>query len=202
MSNDRKSDLSDFPAALSRLARRLDSAASIADLPLPDSAGRRLREVAANLRGQASVARDWESGATASRQAGSAVLLSGPPGSGRAAAAAAFANDLGLPLYRVEADRVTGKYIGETEKNLQAVFDAAEKEGAVLLFDEADALFGKRTGVKDSHDRYANLATGYLLQRIESHPGLVILTSNRKESIDEALGRRLAAVVDFGESED
>ncbi len=115
-----------------------------------------------------------------SAAAGTVVLFSGPTGSGRTKAAAALAEDLGLPLYRIEPDRVAGKYIGETEKNLQAVFDAADREGAVLLFDEADALFGKRSGVKDSHDRYANLEAGYMLRRIESHPGLVILTSNQK----------------------
>jgi len=196
VSKDSKTGACATSAALSRLARRRDSGASITDLSLPASGGERLRAVAEGIRGRESLARGF---GASEKPARPAVLFSGPPGSGRAAAA--LANELGLSIYRVEPDRLTGKYIGETEKNLQAVFDIAEREGAVLLFDEADALFGERTDVKDSHDRCANLETGDMLQRIESHPGLVILTSKRIDSIDEAVLRRLAEVIDFGDSD-
>ncbi len=115
-------------------------------------------------------------------------------------AAAAFASELGRPLYRVALDRVTGKSIGETEKNLQKVFDAAERGQAVLLFDEADALFGKRSEVRDSHDRYANIEANYLLDRLENYAGIAILTSNGNHPFDRTSMRRLGGVIDFGRS--
>lgn len=128
---------------------------------------------------------------------GSAVLLSGPAGTGKTMAAQVVANELGNVLLKVDLARVVSKYIGETEKNLRAVFDRAEASHAVLFFDEADALFGKRSEVKDSHDRYANLEAGYLLQRIEEYSGLVILATNRKQNIDPAFIRRLRAAISF-----
>ncbi len=112
-------------------------------------------------------------------------------------AAEVLAGDLGLDLYRIDLSAVVSKYIGETEKNLRSVFDAAEAGGAVLLFDEADALFGKRSDVKDSHDRYANLEVAYLLQRMESYRGLAILTTNLRSNVDRAFMRRLRFVVQF-----
>jgi SpoVK/Ycf46/Vps4 family AAA+-type ATPase len=112
-------------------------------------------------------------------------------------AAEVLANELRLDLFRVDLSQVVSKYIGETEKNLRRVFDAAECGGAILLFDEADALFGKRSEVKDSHDRYANIEVGYLLQRMEAYRGLAILTTNLKGALDEAFLRRLAFVVEF-----
>ena len=124
------------------------------------------------------------------------MLLSGPSGTGKTMTAEVIANDLGLDLYRIDLSRVVSKYIGETEKNLRAVFEAAEASGAVLLFDEADALFGKRSEVKDSHDRYANIEVSYLLQRMESYAGLAILATNMKSHIDAAFLRRLRYVVD------
>ena len=130
------------------------------------------------------------------RGRGISVLLSGPSGTGKTMAAEVIANDLGLDLYRIDLSRVVSKYIGETEKNLRAVFDAAEASGAVLLFDEADALFGKRSEVKDSHDRYANIEVSYLLQRMESYAGLAILATNMKSHLDAAFLRRLRYVVD------
>ena len=111
--------------------------------------------------------------------------------------ATALAHELERPLYRVDLQRVTGKYIGETEKNLQKVFDAAERQRVVLLFDEADALFGKRSEVKDSHDRYANIELSYLLERLERYQGVAILTTNRKSRMDRALLRRLGRVIEF-----
>jgi SpoVK/Ycf46/Vps4 family AAA+-type ATPase len=112
-------------------------------------------------------------------------------------AAEVLAGDLRLDLYRIDLSQVVNKYIGETEKNLRRVFDAAEAGGAVLLFDEADALFGKRSEVKDSHDRYANIEVSYLLQRMESYRGLAILTTNMKTALDDAFLRRLRFIVQF-----
>ena len=125
------------------------------------------------------------------------ALFAGVSGTGKTMAAEVLSNELRLDLYRVDLSSVVSKYIGETEKNLRRVFDAAEAGGAILLFDEADALFGKRTEVKDSHDRYANIEVSYLLQRMEAYRGLAILTTNRKESLDTAFLRRLRFVVQF-----
>ena len=124
-------------------------------------------------------------------------LFSGAHGPAQTLAAQAIAKQLGKPLMHVDLAMVVGNYIGETEKNLNGIFDAAQRQDAVLFFDEADALFGKRTEVKDSHDRFANVAIDDLLQRIESFQGLVILASNRKSAQDSALMRRLRLVIDF-----
>jgi SpoVK/Ycf46/Vps4 family AAA+-type ATPase len=140
---------------------------------------------------------DWGFGAGSGRGLGIAALFAGDSGTGKTFAAEALANAAGLDLYRIDLATVVSKYIGETEKNLQRVFDAAEASGAVLLFDEADALFGKRSEVKDSHDRYANIEVAYLLQRIEAYRGLAILTTNLKSAIDRAFLRRLRFVVQF-----
>src|SRR5207245_30617 len=113
---------------------------------------------------------------------GICVLFAGPSGTGKTTAAEVLAGALQLDLYRIDLSAVVSKYIGETEKNLRRIFDAAEQSGAILLFDEADALFGKRGEVKDSHDRYANIEVSYLLQRMETYPGLAILTTNLKQS--------------------
>ena len=127
----------------------------------------------------------------------SARSLPGPSGTGKTMAAEVLARLLELDLYRIDLSAVVSKYIGETEKNLRRVFDAAESGGAVLLFDEADALFGRRSEVKDSHDRYANIEVSYLLQRIEAYRGLAILTTNLKEALDAAFVRRLRFIVQF-----
>lgn len=125
------------------------------------------------------------------------ILFSGPSGTGKTMAAELIARSLGRALHRIELGEIVGKYIGETEKNLRRVFQQAEMSGAILLFDEADALFGKRSEVKDAHDRYANVDTGLLLQRIEAFEGIAILATNRKANIDPAFIRRLRAVVEF-----
>src|SRR5205823_4903551 len=117
---------------------------------------------------------------------GITALFTGPSGTGKTMAAEIIAGELRLDLYRIDLSQVVNKYIGETEKNLRRVFDAAEAGGAVLLFDEADALFGKRSEIRDSHDRYANLEISYLLQRMESYRGLAILTTNMKSALDKA----------------
>jgi hypothetical protein len=154
------------------------------DLVVPAETRRQLDEVIATAK-------------LGARQRGSAVLFSGPTGTGKTMAAQIMARELGLDLFKVDLARVVSKYIGETEKNLHAVFAEAEAGGAILFFDEADALFGKRSEVKDSHDRYANLDVAWLLQRIEAHQGLVILATNRKQEIDPAFLLRLAAIVCF-----
>ncbi len=131
------------------------------------------------------------------RKGGLGVLFTGALGAGKTVTAAAIARQLGRQLHVVDLSSVVSKYIGETEKNLNRVLDQAEVSDAVLLFDEADALFGKRSEVKDSHDRYANIEVSYLLQRLEAHAGLVILATNQKTDIDPAFLRRVRFVVDF-----
>src|SRR5262249_54458681 len=121
----------------------------------------------------------------------------GDSGTGKTMAAGVIANELGLDLYHIDLSAVVSKYIGETEKNLRRLFDAAEAGGAILFFDEADALFGKRSEVKDSHDRYANIEINYLLQRMEAYRGLAVLATNMKSALDRAFLRRLRFVVDF-----
>jgi hypothetical protein len=134
---------------------------------------------------------------TESENASMTALFAGASGTGKTMASQLIAAGLGVDLYRVDMSRVVSKYIGDTEKNLGRVFDAAKGSGAVLLFDEADALFGKRSEVRDSHDRYANIEVNYLLQRMEDHDGPVILTTKRKQNIDTAFMRRLQYIVDF-----
>jgi SpoVK/Ycf46/Vps4 family AAA+-type ATPase len=132
-----------------------------------------------------------------SRGFGISALFAGETGTGKTMAAEVIANDLRLNLYRIDLSAVVSKYIGETEKNLRRLFDAAEDGGAILFFDEADALFGKRSEVKDSHDRYANIEINYLLQRMEAYSGLAILATNVKSALDQAFMRRLRFVVNF-----
>src|SRR3984957_9830318 len=132
-----------------------------------------------------------------SRGLGISALFTGPSGTGKTMAAEVIANDLRLSLYRIDLSAVVSKYIGETEKNLRQLFDAAEEGGALLFFDECDALFGKRSEVKDSHDRYANIEINYLLQRMESYRGLAILATNMRSALDEAFVRRLRFIVQF-----
>ena len=131
------------------------------------------------------------------RGLGISALFPGASGTGKTVAAEVLADELNLDLYRIDLSQVVSKYVGETEKNLRQVFDAAEEGGAILLFDEADALFGKRSEVKDSHDRYANIEVSYLLQRVESYCGLANLTTNMKDAIDDAFLRRIRWVVVF-----
>jgi hypothetical protein len=182
---------------LEALAQRLEVRADWEDLMLPDSLREQLREIELHLRHRALVHHTWGFSPAGWRGTGTSVLFSGPSGTGKTMAAEVLAKRLALDLYRIDLSGVVSKYIGETEKNLRRVFDAAESGGAVLLFDEADALFGKRGEVKDSHDRYANLEVSYLLQRMESFHGLAILTTNRRSALDQAFLRRLRFIVDF-----
>jgi hypothetical protein len=182
---------------LDALAQRIDSRATFDDLVVPPAVSNQLHEMASQLRHRYTVYEDWRFGARDSRGLGIAALFSGESGTGKTLAAEVIANEAGLDLYRIDLASVVSKYIGETERNLSQLFAAAEHSGAVLLFDEADALFGKRSEVKDSHDRYANIEIAYLLQRIESYRGLAILTTNMKSALDRAFLRRIRFIVQF-----
>ena len=171
---------------LEDLAERIPPLASWDDLVLPEMHKQTLRQLAAQSRQRMRVYEDWGFAIKGRRGLGLSALFSGPSGTGKTLAAEVLARELRLDLYRIDLSAVVSKYIGETEKNLKQVFDAAEGGGVLLLFDEADALFGKRAEVKDSHDRYANIEVGYLLQRMESFQGLAILTTNLKSSLDKA----------------
>lgn len=183
--------------ALDGLADRIDSRAVWDDLVLPPDQAGLLRDLAGHLRDAWRVNRDWGWEKRSSRGLGAAALFAGPSGTGKTLAAEVLAGDLALDLYRIDLSQVVSKYIGETEKNLSRIFAAAEDGGAILLFDEADALFGKRSEVKDSHDRYANIEVSYLLQKMEAYRGLAILTTNQKSALDTAFLRRLRFVVTF-----
>jgi len=182
---------------LEGFAQRIVSASSWDDLILPDAQKSVLRQIAAQSRNRMTVYETWGFAARGLRGLGISALFAGPSGTGKTLAAEVLATDLRLDLYRIDLSAVVSKYIGETEKNLKQVFDAAETGGCLLLFDEADALFGKRAEVKDSHDRYANIEVGYLLQRMENFQGLAILTTNTKASLDKSFQRRLRFTVDF-----
>ena len=184
-------------ARLESLAQRLEPAATWNDLVLPEAQSRTLREIATHVRHRFRVHEQWGFAARGARGLGISALFAGASGTGKTMAAEVLANELQLDLFRIDLSAVVSKYIGETEKNLRRVFDAAEAGGAILLFDEADALFGKRSEVKDSHDRYANIEVGYLLQRIETYRGLAVLTTNFKQALDPAFLRRLRFVVQF-----
>jgi len=139
----------------------------------------------------------WGFDRTLNRSTGTSALFAGPPGTGKTMAAEVIAGELGLDLYAIDLATVVDKYVGETEKNLDKIFAEADQVHGVLFFDEADALFGKRSEVRDAHDRYANVEVAYLLQRMESFDGIAILATNLRANIDEAFARRLDAVVDF-----
>jgi hypothetical protein len=182
---------------LDDLAQRIEPVATWDDLILPDAQLATLREIAAQVRSRLVVEQRWGFASKCGRGLGIGVLFSGESGTGKTMAAEVLANELELDVYRIDLSAMVSKYIGETEKNLRRVFDAAEQTGAILLFDEADALFGKRSEVKDSHDRYANIEVSYLLQRMEAYRGLAILTTNLKGALDIAFHRRLRFVVQF-----
>jgi ATPase family associated with various cellular activities (AAA) len=182
---------------LDDLAQRIDPSATWDDLVLPTAQLHVLRDMAAQVRQRHRVYQTWGFAEKGSRGLGISALFAGPSGTGKTMAAEVLARDLRLDLYRLDLSQVVNKYIGETEKNLRRVFDAADAGGAVLLFDEADALFGKRSEVKDSHDRYANIEVSYLLQRMEAYRGLAILTTNMKTALDDAFLRRLRFIVQF-----
>jgi hypothetical protein len=182
---------------LEALARRQDAVATWDDLVLPDAEIVLLRHLVDQVRGRSTVLRQWGFGERITRGSGITALFAGQSGTGKSLAAEVIAGELGLALYRIDLSGVVSKYIGETERNLRRVFDAADEGGSLLLFDEADALFGRRSEVKDSHDRYANIEVNYLLQRMEDYRGVAILTTNQRHAVDRAFLRRLRFVVSF-----
>ena len=179
------------------LASALPTPFSWEDIVLPPEKERILRDIAFQVGHRRRVYQDWGFGEKLSQACGVSALFTGPSGTGKTMAAQVLSGSLELDLYRIDLANVVNKYIGETEKNLSRVFDAAERSGAVLFFDEADALFGKRSEVRDSHDRYANIQIDYLLQRIEEYSGLAILATNMKSHIDPAFMRRLRFSIEF-----
>ncbi len=182
---------------LSELARRIEPRYSWDDIVLPDMARQQLVEIQQQVAQQTRVYEAWGFGRTLSRGRGVSALFSGSSGTGKTMAAEILAGTLNLDLYRIDLSCVVSKYIGETEKNLARVFDEAERSSVILFFDEADALFGKRSEVKDAHDRYANIEINYLLQRMEDYQGLAILATNMRQALDEAFLRRLRFLIEF-----
>lgn len=190
--------------ALTRLARKVEARYTWSDIVLPAEQLEQLHEVCSQAGHWRRVFEEWGFNRKLSLGKGLNVLFSGPPGTGKTMAAEVIANELKLDLYKIDLSQVVSKYIGETEKNLDRIFSAAENSNAILFFDEADALFGKRSEVKDSHDRYANIEIGYLLQKMEEYEGIAVLATNVRHHIDEAFVRRMQAVIEFpfpGEAE-
>ncbi|MDN0200544.1 ATP-binding protein [Streptomyces sp. S.PNR 29] len=184
-------------AGLDRLARRVEPGVGWDDLVLPPVTHRRLRELALRARHRERVLGQWGMRPGGGRGRGVVALFAGESGTGKTMSAEVVAADLGMDLYVVDLSTVVDKYVGETEKNLERIFTEASAVNAVLLFDEADAIFGKRSEVKDAHDRHANIESAYLLQRMESFDGIAVLTTNLRANLDEAFTRRLDVVADF-----
>jgi SpoVK/Ycf46/Vps4 family AAA+-type ATPase len=192
-----QASLSSTRPRLSNLAQRLIPKATLEDIVLPPTEKELLHQIARQVGQRFRVYEEGGFARKMNRGLGISALFAGESGTGKTMAAEGIANTLNLDLYRIDLSGVVSKYIGETEKNLRSLFDAAEDGGAILFFDEADALFGKRSEVKDSHDRYANIEINYLLQRIEAYSGLAILATNMKSALDPAFLRRLRFIVDF-----
>jgi hypothetical protein len=182
---------------LEGLAKRIEATARRDDLVVPERQKQLLAQIVLHVQQRSCVYDTWGFASKGARGLGINALFAGPSGSGKTMASEVLANELKLDLYRIDLSQVVSKYIGETEKNLRRIFDAADDGAAILLFDEADALFGKRSEVKDSHDRYANIEISYLLQRMEAYRGLAILTTNRREALDQAFLRRIRFVIEF-----
>ncbi|HMS82440.1 MAG TPA: AAA family ATPase [Nitrospira sp.] len=182
---------------LGELAVKIEPRYSWDDLVLPDDKVAHLKEIGNQVRHRYRVFGEWGFGNKLSHGKGLSMLFSGPPGTGKTMAAQVIAGELHLDLYKIDLSGVVSKYIGETEKNLAKIFQEAETSNAILFFDEADALFGKRTQVSDAHDRYANIETSYLLQKMDEYEGVVILATNLRENIDDAFTRRLRFIVEF-----
>jgi AAA+ superfamily predicted ATPase len=182
---------------LGGLARKIVPRCELKDIVLPMLQKSQLREICNFVRYRGIVYGTWGFGKKLSMGKGLNVLFAGPSGTGKTMAAEIIAHELGLDLYRIDLSQVVSKYIGETEKNLASIFDEAQTSNAILFFDEADALFGKRSEVKDAHDRYANIEIGYLLQKMEEYDGVAILATNLRQNMDEAFVRRMQFIVDF-----
>lgn len=182
---------------LAALARKIEPKNTWADIVLPDDALVQLRELCQRVAHWHRVFDDWGFARKLSLGTGVNALFAGPSGTGKTMAAEIIAAELGLDLYRIDLAQVVSKYIGETEKNLSRIFAAAENANAILFFDEADALFGKRSEVRDAHDRYANIEIAYLLQKMEEYDGLAILATSLSQNLDDAFARRLAFTIHF-----
>jgi len=182
---------------LSSLARRIEPKYTWEEIILPEDKMRQLREIQVHVRHKGLVYHDWGFEEKLSLGKGLNVLFSGPSGTGKTMAAEVIAGELGIDIYKIDLSTVVSKYIGETEKNLNKIFKEAEQSNAILFFDEADALFGKRSEVRDAHDRYANVEIGYLLQKMEEHEGIAILATNLGQNVDDAFLRRMHFIVEF-----
>jgi SpoVK/Ycf46/Vps4 family AAA+-type ATPase len=182
---------------IQRFARKIVPRRGWEDLVLPEDSREQLEEICAGARGRRRVHEEWGFGRKLPLRSGLNVLFAGPSGVGKTMSAEILAGELGLDLFAVDLACVVSKYIGETEKNLAMVFDEAEATNCVLFFDECDALFGKRTEIKDAHDRYANIEVSYLLQRIDQFEGIVILATNLRSNLDAAFTRRIRYAVEF-----
>ena len=182
---------------LGALARKVEPKFRWDDIVLPADQLDQLREVCSQTRHRHTVYGEWGFDRKLSLGKGLTALFTGPPGTGKTMAAEVVANGLSLDLYKIDLSQVVSKYIGETEKQLRRIFDAAQASSAILFFDEADALFGKRSEVKDAHDRYANIEVGYLLQKMEEYEGIAILATNLRQNMDEAFIRRMRFIIEF-----
>ncbi|HEX8852892.1 MAG TPA: ATP-binding protein, partial [Pyrinomonadaceae bacterium] len=182
---------------LGTLARKLKLRHQWSDLVVPPNAHAQLRELCAQMKHRAKVFGAWGFGRALGVREGICALFYGPSGTGKTMAVEIIARELGLDAYKIDLSTVVSKYIGETEKNLNRIFKEAETSNAILFFDEADALFGKRSEVKDAHDRYANIEINFLLQRVEEFDGMVILATNLRKNIDDAFFRRVSLAVEF-----
>ena len=182
---------------LATLARKITPRYGWQDIIVPADQRAILHEIVATVRGRPIVLEQWGVGQKLASSAAVTVLFAGDPGTGKTMAAEVIANELSLDLYKIDLSTVISKYIGETEKNLEKIFNEAESSNAILFFDEADSIFGKRSEVKDAHDRYANIEVSYLLQRMEAYDGVTILATNLRANLDEAFTRRLQFAVDF-----
>jgi ATP-dependent 26S proteasome regulatory subunit len=182
---------------LSDMARKIEPRYDWRDIILPNDQLQILRELVSTVRMRPMVLEEWELGKKLVSSAGLMVLFAGPPGTGKTMAAEVIARDLGLDLYKIDLSNLVSKYIGETEKNLEHIFSEAQSSNAILFFDEADAVFGKRASVKDARDRYANIEVSYLLQRMESYDGVTILATNLRSNIDDAFSRRIQFAIDI-----
>ncbi len=182
---------------LADLAHKIEPRYQWDDLVLPETPITMLREMVNMVQSRPLVLETWGLGRKLTAGAGISALFSGPPGTGKTLAAQIMANQLGVDLYRIDLSTVVSKYVGETEKNLERIFSEASESNAILFFDEADTIFGKRSEVKDAHDRYANIEVGYLLQRMESYNGVAILATNLRANLDDAFTRRLQFIVNF-----
>jgi SpoVK/Ycf46/Vps4 family AAA+-type ATPase len=178
-------------------ARKIEAKFQWEDIILPNDAKSLLKDACNQIKFRQTVFGDWGFEKKLSYGKGLSILFSGPPGTGKTMSAQVVANELQLELYKVDIAKLVSKFIGETEKNLEEIFDEAQLSNAILFFDEADAIFGKRTEVKDSHDRHANVETAYLLQRIEDYEGVTILATNYLKNIDEAFLRRFNFIINF-----